>query len=89
MANAPHLSEDLHLTNNAGEVNRIGNGLAIKGKGIFKFLIEDDNEKIHTIKIPNSLYLPGLKHFLLSPQHWHRRQETGKHGWGTLRESMC
>ena len=59
MANAPHLYEDLHLINNAGEVNGIGDGLAVKGKGTFKFSFEDHNGKIHTIKIPNSLYLPG------------------------------
>jgi len=69
MANAPHLFEDHHLIDNAGEVNGIGKGLAIKGKGTFKFSLEDDNSKIHTIKIPNSLYLPGLKQCILSPQH--------------------
>jgi hypothetical protein len=67
MANAPHLFENLHLTNNAGEVNGIGEGLAIKGKGTFKFLLKDNNRKTHTIKIPNSLYLPGLKQCLLLP----------------------
>jgi hypothetical protein len=45
MASAPHLFEDLHLTNNAGEVNGIGNGLAIKGKGIFKVLMRTTTEK--------------------------------------------
>jgi hypothetical protein len=75
MANAPHLFENLHLTNDVGEVNGIGNGLAIKGKGTFKFSIKDDNGNIHTIKIPNSLYLPGLKQCLQSPQHW--AQEVG------------
>jgi len=59
MANAPHLFEDLHLINNAGEVNGIGEGLAIKGKWTFVFLLKDNNGKIHTIMIPNSLYLPG------------------------------
>jgi len=75
MANAPHLFEDLHLIDNAGEVNGIGEELAIKRKGTFKFSLEDDNGKIHTIRIPNSLYLPGLKQCLLSPQHW--AQEAG------------
>jgi hypothetical protein len=70
MANAPHPFEDLQLTDDAGEVKGIGNGLAIEGKGMFKFLLEDNQEKIHTIKIPNSLYLPGLKQCLLLPQHW-------------------
>ncbi len=75
MANAPHLFEDLHLIDNAGEVNGIGEGLAIKEKGTFVFSLKDDNGQIHTIKIPNSLYLPGLKQCLLSPQHW--AQEAG------------
>ncbi len=70
MANAPHLFEDLHLINDVGEVNGIGDGLEIKGKGTFVFSLTDDNGKVHTIKIPNSLYLPGLRQCLLSPQHW-------------------
>jgi hypothetical protein len=37
MANGPHLFKDLQLTDNAGEVKGIGNGLAIEGKGTFKF----------------------------------------------------
>jgi len=45
MANAPHLFEDLHINDNAGEVNGIGEGLAIKGTGTFKFSIKDDNGK--------------------------------------------
>ena len=76
LSNALHLFENLQLTNDAGEVNGIGEGLAIKGKGTFVFSLEDDNGKIHTIKIPNSLYLPGLKQCLLSPQHW--AQEAGE-----------
>jgi hypothetical protein len=83
MANAPHLFEDLQLIDNAGKVHGIGEGLAIKGKGMFKFSIEDDNGKNHTIKIPNSLYVPGLKQCLLSPQHWAQEAGAGgKHGWG-------
>jgi hypothetical protein len=45
MANAPHLFEDLHLIDDAGEVYGIGNGLEIKGKGTFLFSLADDNEK--------------------------------------------
>ena len=33
----------------------MGDGLAIKGKGMYNLSIEDDNGKIHTIKIPKSL----------------------------------
>jgi len=88
MANAPHLFENLHLTNDAGEVNGIGNGLAIKGIGTFKFSIEDNNGKIHTIKIPNSPYLPGLKQCLLSPQHWAQEAGDGKTWMGNF-EREC
>jgi hypothetical protein len=53
-----------------GQGKGINDRLKIMGKGIFKFKIEDDNGRTHKIKIPNSLYLPGLKRCLLSPQHW-------------------
>ncbi len=69
MAKAPHLFEDLWLSDK-GKVQGINDGLEIKGKGTFKFKIEDDNGRTHKIKIPNSLYLPGLKRCLLLPQHW-------------------
>jgi hypothetical protein len=88
MANAPHLVEDLHLINNAGEVNGIGEELAIKGKGTFVFSLEEDNGKIHTIKIPNSLYLPGLKQCLLPPQHWAQEAGDGQTWMGNL-EQEC
>jgi len=88
MANAPHLFKDLHLINDAGEVNGIDNGLAIKGKGTFVFALEDNNGKIHTIKIPNSLYLPGLKQCLLSPQHWAQEAGDGQTWMGNF-EREC
>jgi len=88
MANAPHLFEELHLIDNAGEVNGIGKGLAIKGTGTFKFSIEADNGKIHTIKIPNSLYLPGLKVCLLSPKHWVQEAGDGQTWMGNY-EREC
>ncbi len=53
-----------------GEVEGIKSGLDIKGTGIFKFKIKDDNGMTHEINIPNSLYVPELKRCLLSPQHW-------------------
>jgi hypothetical protein len=87
-ANAPHLFENLHLTNDAGEVNRIGKGLAIKGKGTFKFSLEDNNRKTHTIKIPNSLYLPGLKQCLILPQHWAQEAGDGQTWMGNF-EREC
>jgi hypothetical protein len=68
------LFEDLR-SSDKGEVEGINDGLKIIGKGTFKFKIEDDNGQMHKIKIPNSLYLPGLKRCLLLPQHW--AQEAG------------
>jgi hypothetical protein len=67
MANTPHLFEDLCLARNRGQVDGIGKGLEIQGEGAF---IEDDDGKVHTIKIPNRLYLPDLRVCLLLPQHW-------------------
>ena len=58
MANKPHLVKDLHLNKDKGQVDGISNGLEIEGKGTFKFAITDIDGKTHTIKIPNSLYVP-------------------------------
>jgi hypothetical protein len=69
MVNAPHLFKYLKLEE-VGEVEGIKSGLDIKGTGTFKFKIKDDNNMTHKIKILNSLYVPGLKRCLLSPQHW-------------------
>jgi hypothetical protein len=74
MANATHLFEDLKLEE-VGGVKGIKQGLDIKGVGSFKFKLEDDNGKMHKIKIPNSLFVPNLKRCLLSSQHW--TQEVG------------
>jgi hypothetical protein len=70
MANCPHLFEDLKLIDQGKQVNGIGAGLEIKGTGTFVMRIEDNDGGTHTIKIPNSLYLPALRQCLLSPQHW-------------------
>ena len=74
MANSPHLFDDLILSD-VGKVDGISEGLAILGKGTFKFNISDDDGRVHCIRIPNSFYLPKLKGCLLSPQHW--AQEAG------------
>jgi hypothetical protein len=67
--NYPHLLYDLVLSDK-GSVDGITDGLPIKGKGTFKFTIGDDNGRRHSIRIPESLYIPGMKKCLLSPQHW-------------------
>jgi hypothetical protein len=86
MANARHLFEDLRLDDNKGQVDRINSGLNIAGRGAFKFNITDNHGKVHTIKIPDSLYVPNLTRCLLLPQHW--AQEAGdKQSWmGNYRE---
>jgi hypothetical protein len=70
MANETHLFEDLRLNKNNGQVDGIADGLAIEGKGTFKFDITDNDGKKHTIKIKNSFYVPKMRRCLLSPQHW-------------------
>jgi hypothetical protein len=61
MANKAHLFEDLHLNKDKGQVDGISDGLEIAGKGIFKFIITDDEGIRHTIRIKNSLYVPDMR----------------------------
>jgi hypothetical protein len=67
--NSSHLLDNLILPNKSS-VDGITDGLPIKGKGTFKFTIEDNKGRRHNICIPEFLYVPGLKKCLLSPQHW-------------------
>ena len=69
MVNDPYLLEDLRLTGDRVQADGISNGLYKQGDGTFKFSIKDDEGKVHTIKIPKSLYLPELRGCLLLPQH--------------------
>jgi hypothetical protein len=46
MVNDTHLFKDLRLNKNNGQVDGIADGLAIKGKGTFKFDITNDDGKI-------------------------------------------
>lgn len=62
--------EDLVLDDHKRRVDGIEGGLEILGRGTFRFDIEDDDGEVHTIRIPNSVYVPGLRYCLLSPQHW-------------------
>jgi hypothetical protein len=67
--NSPHPLDNLVLSNK-GSVDGTTDGLPIKEKGTFKFTIGDDNGRWHDFCIPESLYIPGMKKCLLSPQHW-------------------
>ena len=69
MGNDKRLFENLVLANTTEHVGGISKGLAIEGKGTLVLTINDDNGKPHKLRIPNSLYLPGLRMCLLSPQH--------------------
>jgi hypothetical protein len=70
MGNNKRLFENLVLVRTAQRVGGISKGLAIEGKGTLVIDLNNDTGKPHQIKIPNSLYLPGLRMCLLSPQHW-------------------
>ena len=52
---------DLKLVEGDHQVDGIGSGIAIKGIGTFKFKLEDDNGQVHTIRVPNLLYVPSIK----------------------------
>jgi hypothetical protein len=70
MGNDKCIFKNLVLACTAQQVGGISKGLAIEGKGTLVVMINDNNGKPHRIKIPNSLYLPGLRMYLLLPQHW-------------------
>ena len=55
-------------TNNAS-IKGISGAIYIKKLGTFVFDIEDDDGKVHTIRIANSAYAPAMHGCLLSPQH--------------------
>jgi len=38
--------------------------------GTIQWRIEDDDGRVHTIRVPNSIYVPESNIRLLSPQHW-------------------
>jgi hypothetical protein len=83
MANSPHLFDDLILSD-VGNVDGINEGLAILGKGTFKFSISNDDSRVHRIRIPNSLYLPKLQGCLLSPQNWAQEAEDNETWMGNF-----
>ena len=83
MSNNPNHFEDLQLLDDnsrcQGFTDREGAGATIAGEGTFVFDIEDDDGKVHTIKLPRSLYIPSMTSGpLLCPQHW--AQEDVKKG---------
>jgi hypothetical protein len=69
MGNNKHLFENLILARTAQHIGGLSKGLAIEGKGTLVLDVNDDTENPRCIKIPNSLYLPGLRMCLLLPQH--------------------
>ena len=75
MGNDRRQFKNLVVARAAQRIRGISKGLAIEGKGTLVFNVNDDTGKPHRIKIPNSLFLPGLKMCLLLPQHW--AQEAG------------
>ncbi len=70
MGNNRQLFENLVLARMVQKVGGISKGLTIQGKGTLVLTISNNTGKPHRVRIPNSLYLPGLRMCLLSPQHW-------------------
>jgi hypothetical protein len=83
--NSLHLLDDVVLSNE-GSVDGITDGLPNKGKGIFRFTIRDGNGRRHNIRITESLYVPGMKKCLLSPQHWAQTAADKKTWMGNVLE---
>jgi hypothetical protein len=77
MANHPdQFDGDLQMIEGGHKVTGIGSGIAIKGMGTFKFQIKDDIGQVHTIRVPNSLYVPSLKRVLFAPITGPKKQKT-------------
>ena len=55
-----------------------GSQLQATGIGTFCFKLEDDSGHLHTIMLPQSLYVPDLQRTLLCPQQW--SQHDNSHG---------
>ena len=71
MANCTNqFDSKLKLVEGDHQVDGIGSAIAIKGIETFKFRLEDKNGQVHTILVPNLLYVPSLKRVLLAPHHW-------------------
>ena len=64
-----HFDGDLKSFEGDHQVDGIGSGINIKGVVTFKFRLEDDDGQVHTIRVPNSIYVPSLKKVLLAPHH--------------------
>ena len=71
MANHTNQFEgNLKLVEGDHQVDGIGSGIAIKRIRTFKLRSEDDDRQVHTMRVPDSLYVPSLKRVLLAPHHW-------------------
>jgi hypothetical protein len=70
MGNNRHLFENHVLACTAQKVGGISKDLTIQRKGMLVLTINNDTGKPHSVRILNSLYLPGLRMCLLLPQHW-------------------
>jgi hypothetical protein len=85
MAIQPDPFDDLIL-HTGQSVQGIQGGLSIKGHGTFKFSIKDDEGMV---KIPNCMYVPDLKYFLLLPQHWAQTAPDSIQGTRMETDSEC
>ena len=61
--------KDFHPSEGA-TISGIAGGLVSQGTGTFCFQIDDDKSFRHSIRLTDSLYIPGFPKTLLCPQHW-------------------
>ena len=66
-----------HSTDFEGEItptkrtiDGIASGLEATGIGTIHWTTQDDQGRVHVVRIPNSLYVPASPIRILSPQHW-------------------
>ena len=71
MSGRKDLFEDLTLADFLDICHGFGGAsLCVGGIGTFTFQMQDDEGATHTIRVPNSLYIPRMENNLLCPQHW-------------------
>ena len=52
------------------KIDGIDGSLEVKGVGTVEWKIQDDQNRMHTIRILGTLYVPKMECCILSPQHW-------------------
>ena len=74
-------------------VKGVGGYINVMGSGTLRWRIEDDDGKVHTILVKDSLYVSNIPKCLLSSQHWAKQANNNfpkpKGTWCTTYDDSC